>query len=122
MSLDPSFESIRILLKASYQMVPRRRQSRCPYLRQALWTLASFRVAARAYKMGRMAAPPTNSKLADPKSATTPVAQESVSPKDDAKALPRETAAERPREIGGPSGPEPTRYGDWERNGRVSDF
>lgn len=28
----------------------------------------------------------------------------------------------RPKEIGGPKGPEPTRYGDWERNGRVSDF
>lgn len=28
----------------------------------------------------------------------------------------------RPREIGGPSGPEPTRYGDWERKGRCSDF
>jgi len=28
----------------------------------------------------------------------------------------------RPKEIGGPAGPEPTRYGDWERNGRVSDF
>ncbi|GKC14344.1 succinate dehydrogenase assembly factor 4, mitochondrial [Tanacetum coccineum] len=25
-------------------------------------------------------------------------------------------------EIGGPKGPEPTRYGDWERNGRCSDF
>jgi homeobox protein ESX1 len=25
-------------------------------------------------------------------------------------------------EIGGPTGPEPTRYGDWERKGRVSDF
>ena len=25
-------------------------------------------------------------------------------------------------EIGGQSGPEPTRYGDWEKNGRVSDF
>lgn len=25
-------------------------------------------------------------------------------------------------EIGGPKGPEPTRYGDWERKGRVSDF
>jgi len=25
-------------------------------------------------------------------------------------------------EIGGPRGPEPTRYGDWERKGRVSDF
>ena len=27
-----------------------------------------------------------------------------------------------PREIGGPSGPEPTRYGDWERRGRCIDF
>ena len=25
-------------------------------------------------------------------------------------------------EIGGPKGLEPTRYGDWERNGRCSDF
>ena len=25
-------------------------------------------------------------------------------------------------ERGGPRGPEPTRYGDWERKGRVSDF
>jgi homeobox protein ESX1 len=41
--------------------------------------------------------------------------------------LPAETPAgsakpQKPVEIGGPSGPEPTRYGDWERNGRVSDF
>ena len=28
----------------------------------------------------------------------------------------------RPKEIGGPSGPEPTRYGDWEKNGRCIDF
>jgi hypothetical protein len=26
------------------------------------------------------------------------------------------------KEIGGPSGPEPTRFGDWEKNGRCSDF
>eukprot|EP00128_Syssomonas_multiformis_P000041 Colp12_sorted_trinity150504_noHs@16505 len=25
-------------------------------------------------------------------------------------------------EIGGPRGPEPTRFGDWERKGRVTDF
>ncbi|NKD55560.1 MULTISPECIES: DUF1674 domain-containing protein [unclassified Haematospirillum] len=25
-------------------------------------------------------------------------------------------------EIGGPRGAEPTRFGDWERNGRCSDF
>ena len=34
--------------------------------------------------------------------------------------------AERPREAkgeaNGPKGPEPTRYGDWERNGIASDF
>lgn len=28
----------------------------------------------------------------------------------------------RPREIGGPQGLEPTRYGDWERKGRCIDF
>ncbi len=33
-----------------------------------------------------------------------------------------EAPAPRPKEIGGPSGPEPTRYGDWEKNGRCSDF
>jgi len=27
-----------------------------------------------------------------------------------------------PKEIGGPEGPEPTRYGDWERKGLISDF
>ena len=26
------------------------------------------------------------------------------------------------REIGGPPGPEPTRYGDWEKGGRCIDF
>ena len=26
------------------------------------------------------------------------------------------------KEIGGPKGPEPTRYGDWEKAGRCSDF
>lgn len=25
-------------------------------------------------------------------------------------------------EVGGPTGPEPTRFGDWERKGRVTDF
>ncbi len=30
--------------------------------------------------------------------------------------------APRPREIGGRAGPEPTRYGDWEKKGVASDF
>jgi hypothetical protein len=31
-------------------------------------------------------------------------------------------AAERPPEDGGPKGPEPTRFGDWERKGLAIDF
>ncbi|MDJ0388111.1 DUF1674 domain-containing protein [Roseomonas sp. E05] len=49
----------------------------------------------------------------------------------DKPASPSQTEAEAPKvtekpkmpkEIDGPKGPEPTRYGDWERKGRVSDF
>ena len=32
------------------------------------------------------------------------------------------TAPDRPAEIGGRDGPEPTRYGDWEKDGRAIDF
>jgi hypothetical protein len=47
---------------------------------------------------------------------------------EEARQAPRpadEVAAakvERPAEIGGPKGLEPTRYGDWERAGRCVDF
>ncbi len=37
------------------------------------------------------------------------------------KNQPKE-AEKRPREIGGPKGPEPTRYGDWEVKGKCVDF
>jgi len=39
----------------------------------------------------------------------------SVKPKDDGICPP-------PPETGGPKGPEPTRYGDWEINGKCVDF
>jgi hypothetical protein len=31
-------------------------------------------------------------------------------------------ASREPKEFGGPKGPEPTRYGDWEQKGRCTDF
>ena len=41
----------------------------------------------------------------------------------EAEAEPRRAAdPEDIEEIGGPKGPEPTRYGDWEKGGRCSDF
>ena len=33
-----------------------------------------------------------------------------------------DTAEDQPKEIGGPKGAEPTRFGDWEVDGRCSDF
>ena len=35
---------------------------------------------------------------------------------------PKRAPADPTQEDGGPPGPEPTRFNDWERKGRVSDF
>ncbi len=45
-------------------------------------------------------------------------------PKPDPKAIPapKPEPPPLPPEIGGQKGPEPTRYGDWEKNGRCTDF
>jgi hypothetical protein len=40
----------------------------------------------------------------------------------DSSAPPAPAKVERPVEIGGRNGPDPTRYGDWELNGRCIDF
>jgi hypothetical protein len=34
----------------------------------------------------------------------------------------RDAAPARPKEINGPKGPDPIRYGDWEKKGIASDF
>jgi hypothetical protein len=41
---------------------------------------------------------------------------------DPQPATPKPATPASPKEIGGPKGPEPTRYGDWERAGRCIDF
>lgn len=49
-----------------------------------------------------------------------PAARRALEEADARRKAQGESAA--PREIGGPPGPEPTRYGDWERKGIASDF
>ncbi|TFV72412.1 DUF1674 domain-containing protein [Bradyrhizobium frederickii] len=54
----------------------------------------------------------------------TPAAQRALA---EAEARRRASAAEasseaKAKELQGPKGPEPTRYGDWERKGIASDF
>ena len=53
-----------------------------------------------------------------------PAAADTAKP-EPAKPLPPEKpkkVEEKIIEIGGPPGPEPTRYGDWQFNGKVTDF
>ncbi len=55
------------------------------------------------------------------KPTPAPLAEE-ANAADPPATTPTAPAAPRAREIGGPKGPEPTRYGDWEIGGRCSDF
>ena len=54
-----------------------------------------------------MTSPKPTPESPTPDTANTPVGQ---------------PAPVKPEEFGGPKGPEPTRYGDWERKGRCVDF
>lgn len=48
------------------------------------------------------------------------LSQDAINALNEAKAA--KEAAAKAREIGGPKGPEPTRFGDWENKGRCIDF
>jgi hypothetical protein len=50
----------------------------------------------------------------------TPEPRSDAIPADDAPAQPE--PGKVATEIGGRDGPDPTRYGDWEKNGRCIDF
>lgn len=47
---------------------------------------------------------------------------ETTDPAAPGATAPTGPAPPPPAEIGGRDGPEPTRYGDWEKNGRCIDF
>lgn len=58
-----------------------------------------------------------------PRKPLTSAAQRALAEAAERRAQAAKLAAEqRPRELQGPAGPEPTRYGDWERKGIASDF
>ena len=67
--------------------------------------------------------PANNSKsLSDqPEAKTGKLGEPVIVPVSKADAE-QQTAGLGVREIGGPQGPEPTRFGDWERKGRCIDF
>ena len=58
------------------------------------------------------------------KPALSPEAERALAEAAERRRAADEAARNRqaPREVNGPNGPEPTRYGDWEKKGIVSDF
>ncbi len=55
-----------------------------------------------------------------PPASLTPAARRAL---EEAALRRKEVSVEKPAtEVNGPRGPEPTRYGDWERKGIASDF
>ena len=73
--------------------------------------------AALASSLGRSAARRHMHAMTD-----DPVPPPPTAPEADPAVPPKPAAPPPVAEIGGRKGPEPTRYGDWELNGRCIDF
>jgi hypothetical protein len=58
---------------------------------------------------------------AGPQRALSPAAERALAEAAERRAQ-AEAAQKKAMELGGPAGPEPTRYGDWERKGVAVDF
>jgi len=57
-----------------------------------------------------------------PRKPLPPAAQRALAEAEERRRLAAEQAKPMPKELQGPKGPEPTRYGDWESKGIISDF
>jgi hypothetical protein len=62
----------------------------------------------------------TGTKAPSPQPLGGPVAD--APPRPEGEAAKPAARPALPKEIGGAPGPEPTRYGDWQHKGRVTDF
>ena len=61
-------------------------------------------------------------KTAAPETSVTDAAADLVESGSSLESSTDQDDSAPPRELGGPAGLEPTRYGDWERKGRCIDF
>jgi hypothetical protein len=83
-----------------------------------IFVFARVSCGLRRAILAEFAAVPNDQPLVSPDVRPTPAQPSPVVPTPVAPASsPRDRI-----EIGGPKGPEPTRFGDWERNGRCVDF
>ncbi len=60
--------------------------------------------------------------ISSKKPKLSPAAQRALAEAEARRKAAAAEAGSRPKELQGPKGPEPTRYGDWENKGIASDF
>ncbi len=58
----------------------------------------------------------------EPTRPLTPAAQRALAEAEERRRQRDAAAKQAPKEVGGRDGPDPARYGDWEKGGIVSDF
>lgn len=56
------------------------------------------------------------------KSELTPAAKRALAEAEARRKARMSTPSGREKEVGGAEGPDPIRYGDWEKDGTISDF
>jgi hypothetical protein len=83
---------------------------RRPYLK--------WEVAAEEFEMTDDPSPPA----VPQRKPLTPAAERALAEAEARRKAAEAAATPHPKEFQGPKGPEPTRYGDWERKGIASDF
>jgi hypothetical protein len=73
---------------------------------------------------GPVPTPPTADDPEAPRRPLTPAAERALAEAAERRRLREEAEARAsdPKEVGGRKGPDPVRYGDWEKDGIVSDF
>ena len=69
-----------------------------------------------------LAQPQTLEAVAAAPRLLTPEAQRALAEAEERRRVAAQANADAPKEIGGQKGPDPVRYGDWEKSGIVSDF
>jgi hypothetical protein len=88
--------------------------------------LSALLPAVRSFHMTDQPARPVERAAADteaPRKPLPPAAQRALAEAEARRAEAiKDAGARGPKEVQGPKGPEPTRYGDWERKGIASDF
>ncbi len=60
--------------------------------------------------------------MSDERKDLPPAAQRALAEAEERRKKAATEAKEQPRELGGRDGPDPARYGDWEKKGLAIDF